>query len=214
MKSFIESTIIILGAYGFIYGINKLFYRYSFFHSAPSIKTLSKGGIAWFFLSIIAFFGISMGLAFPGIGFDLLYERGLFVYLSVLMIVLVSVAIVVIFRIEKSAWLRRNPQHCRLFFPSWNEGAKNMMVSIGKIDDINYGRGVSFSWFDGYFIAAGRHRVTFQFYEYRFLKRHAAHKVIYKKEMEFNFHPGTVYVIEVLPDIQTFRIVEDKTRFV
>ena len=99
MKSFIESTIIILGAYGFIYGINKLFYRYSFFHSAPSIKTLSKGGIAWFFLSIIAFFGISMGLAFPGIGFDLLYERGLFVYLSVLMIVLVSVAIVVIFPI-------------------------------------------------------------------------------------------------------------------
>ncbi len=39
-------------------------------------------------------------------------------------------------------------------------------------------------------------------------------KVIYKKEMKFNFHPGTVYVIEVLPDIQTFRIVEDKTRFV
>ena len=29
MKSFIVSTIIILGAYGFIYGINKLFYRYS-----------------------------------------------------------------------------------------------------------------------------------------------------------------------------------------
>lgn len=51
-------------------------------------------------------------------------------------------------------------------------------------------------------------------YEHRSLKRRAAHKVIYKKEMEFNFHPGTVYVIEVLPDIQTFRIVEDKTRFV
>lgn len=214
MKSFIESTIIILGAYGFIYGINKLFYRYSFFHSAPSIKTLSKGGIAWFFLSIIAFFGISMGLAFPGIGFDLLYERGLFVYLSVLMIVLVSVAIVVIFRIEKSAWLRRNPKHSRLFLPKYNKRVRNFGVSISKVDDITYGRGVSFSWFDGYFIAAGRHRVTFQFYEHRFLKRRAAHKVIYKKEMEFNFHPGTVYVIEVLPDIQTFRIVEDKTRFV
>ena len=76
MKSFIVSTIIILGAYGFIYGINKLFYRYSFFHSAPSIKTLSKGGIAWFFLSIIAFFGISMGMVFSRIGFDLLYEGG------------------------------------------------------------------------------------------------------------------------------------------
>ena len=214
MKSFIESTIIILGAYGFIYGINKLFYRYSFFHSAPSIKTLSKGGIAWFFLSIIAFFGISMGLAFPGIGFDLLYERGLFVYLSVLMIVLVSVAIVVIFRIEKRAWLRRNPKHSRLFLPKYNKRVRNFGVSISKVDDITYGRGVSFSWFDGYFIAAGRHRVTFQFYEYRFLKYRAGHKIIYKKEMEFNFHPGAVYVIEVLPDIQTFRIVEDKTRFV
>ena len=117
MKSFIESTIIILGAYGFIYGINKLFYRYSFFHSAPSIKTLSKGGIAWFFLSIIAFFGISMGLAFPGIGFDLLYERGLFVYVPVAMIVLMSVAIVAIFRIEKSAWLRRNPPTLPIVLP-------------------------------------------------------------------------------------------------
>ena len=64
------------------------------------------------------------------------------------------------------------------------------------------------------FIAAGRHRVIFQFYGYRLLKRRTGHKVIYKKEMEFKFHPGAVYVIEVLPDIQTFRIVEDKTRFV
>ena len=64
------------------------------------------------------------------------------------------------------------------------------------------------------FIAAGSHRLTFQFYEHRFLKRRTAHKVIYKKEMEFNFHQGAVYVIEVWPDIQTFRIVEDKTRFV
>ena len=211
MKSFIESTIIILGAYGFIYGINKLFYRYSFFHSAPSIKTLSKGGIAWFFLSIIAFFGISMGLAFPGIGFDLLYERGLFVYLSVLMIVLVSVAIVAIFRIEKSAWLRRNPQHCRLFFPSWNEGAKNMMVSIGKIDDINYGRGVSFSWFDGSFISAGRHRVVFEFYEDRYFSKGNTRNVIYKKEMDFNFRAGMAYVIEAIPERKTFQITQDKT---
>ena len=114
MKSFIVSIIIILGAYGFIYGLNKLFYRYSFFHSAPSIKTFSKGGLVWYFLSIIAFFGISMGLAFPGIGFDLLYENNLFIYVPLAMIVLVSVAIVAIFRIEKSAWLRRNPQSCLL----------------------------------------------------------------------------------------------------
>ena len=214
MKSFIVSIIIILGAYGFIYGLNKLFYRYSFFHSAPSIKTFSKGGLVWYFLSIIAFFGIFVGLAFSGIGFDLLYERGLFVYLPVLMIVLVSVAIVAIFRIEKSAWLRRNPQYCRLFFPSWNEGSKNMMVSIGKIDDINYGRGVSFSWFDGSFLTAGRHRVEFVFYEERILSKRNMSNELYKKEMNFNFRAGAVYVIEPLPEERTFRIVEDKTRFV
>ena len=214
MKSFIVSIIIILGAYGFIYGLNKLFYRYSFFHSAPSIKTFSKGGIAWFFLSIIAFFGISMGMVFSRIGFDLLYERGLFVCLPVLMIVLVSVAIVAIFRIEKSAWLRRNPQHCRLFFPSWNEGAKNMMVTISKIDDINSGRGVSFSWFDGSFLTAGRHRVEFVFYEERILSKRNMSNELYKKEMRFNFRAGVVYVIEPLPEERTFRIVEDKTRFV
>ena len=214
MKSFIESTIIILGAYGFIYGINKLFYRYSSFHSVPSIKTFSKGGLIWFFLSIIAFFGISMGIAFSGIGFDLLYEKNMFIYVPVAMIVLISVAIVAIFRIEKSAWLRRNPQHCRLFFPSWNEGAKNMMVTISKIDDINSGRGVSFSWFDGSFLTAGRHRVEFVFYEERILSRRNMRNDIYKKEMSFNFRAGVVYVIEPLPEAKTFRIVEDKTRFV
>ena len=214
MKSFIVSIIIILGAYGFIYGLNKLFYRYSFFHSAPSIKTFSKGGLVWYFLSIIAFFGISMGMVFSRIGFDLLYEGGLLVCLPVLMIVLVSVAIVVIFRIEKSAWLRRNPQHCRLFFPSWNEGAKNMMVTISKIDDINSGRGVSFSWFDGSFLTAGRHRVEFVFYEERILSKRNMSNELYKKEMSFNFRAGVVYVIEPLPEERTFRIVEDKTRFV
>ena len=214
MKSFIVSIIIILGAYGFIYGLNKLFYRYSFFHSAPSIKTFSKGGLVWYFLSIIAFFGIFVGLAFSGIGFDLLYERGLFVYLPVLLIVLVSVAIVAIFRIEKSAWLRRNPQHCRLFFHSWNEGANNMMVSISKIDDINSGRGVSFSWFDGSFLTAGRHRVEFVFYEERILSKRNMSNELYKKEMSFNFRAGVVYVIEPLPEERSFRIVEDKTRFV
>ena len=155
-----------------------------------------------------------MGLAFSRIGFDLLYERGLFVYVPVLMIVLVSVAIVAIFRIEKSAWLRRNPQHCRLFFYSWNEGAKNMMVAIGKIDDINCGRGVSFSWFDGSFLTAGRHRVELVFYEERILSKRNMRNELYKKEMSFNFRAGVVYVIEPLPEERTFRIVEDKTRFV
>lgn len=32
--------------------------------------------------------------------------------------------------------------------------------------------------------------------------------------MSFNFRAGVVYVIEPLPEERTFRIVEDKTRFV
>lgn len=49
-------------------------------------------------------------------------------------------------------WLRHNLKYSRLMLPSWNKGLKNLCVSISKIDDIAYGRGVSFSWFDGRFI--------------------------------------------------------------
>jgi len=96
--------------------------------------------------------------------------------------------------------------------PSWNEGSKNMGVSISRIDDINYGRHVSFSWFDGRFITAGRHRVAFEYYEYYFMARRYNRKIIYKKEMVFNFKADTVYVIEVLQERQTFRITADTTR--
>ena len=89
-----------------------------------------------------------------------------------------------------------------------------MMVSIGKIDDINYGRGVSFSWFDGSFLTAGKHRVVFEFYEERILSRRNMRNDLYKEEIVFNFRAGAVYVIEPLPEERTFRIVEDKTRSV
>ena len=95
--------------------------------------------------------------------------------------------------------------------PSWNKGLKNLCVSISKIDDIAYGRGVSFSWFDGSFISAGRHRVVFEFYKDRFLAKRNTCNVIYKKEMDFNFRADTVYVIEVLPERKTFQITQDKT---
>ena len=101
------------------------------------------------------------------------------------MLFLSIAAIVGIFRYDKGVWLRRNPKHSRLLLPSWNEGSKNMGVSISRIDDINYGRRVSFSWFDGRFISAGRHRVAFEYYEYNFMARRP--KIIYKKEMVFNF---------------------------
>ena len=122
------------------------------------------------------------------------------------------VAVIVgIFRYEKSVWLRRNPKYSRLFLPSWKEGSKNMCVSISEMDDIAYGRGVSFSWFDGRFITAGRHKVVFEFYEDRFLANRNTRNVIYQKVMSFNFRPGMAYVIEAIPERKTFQITQDKT---
>ena len=109
-------------------------------------------------------------------------------------------------------WLRHNLKYSRLMLPSWNKGLKNLCVSISKIDDIAYGRGVSFSWFDGRFITAGRHRVAFEYYEHNFTAYRTIRKIIYKKEMVFNFKADTVYVIEVLQERQTFRIMADTTR--
>ena len=129
------------------------------------------------------------------------------------MFFLLIATIVGIFRYEKRVWLRRNPKHSRLLLPSWNEGSKNMGVSISRIDDINYGRHVSFSWFDGCFITAGRHRVAFEYYEHNFTAYRTIRKIIYKKEMVFNFKADMVYVIEVLQERQTFRITADTNNY-
>ena len=207
-QSLVGCAVMLLGIKAMIYLCNYIFYRFSPVRSSPDVTTLSGWAMVGLFVAFvcpIAFFFCELG----GLFSDQLV-RTLLPIIVILMVVLP----IGIFKYEKRAWLRRNPKHSRLFLPKYNKRVINFGVSISKVDDITYGRGVSFSWFDGYFITAGRHRVTFQFYEYRFLKYRAGHKIIYKKEMEFNFHPGTVYVIEVLPDIQTFRIVEDKTRFV
>ena len=79
------------------------------------------------------------------------------------------------------------------------------------MDDIAYGRGVSFSWFDGRFITAGSHKVVFEFYEDRYFSKGNTRNVIYKKEMDFNFRPGMAYVIEAIPERKTFQITQDKT---
>lgn len=207
-QSLVGCAVMLLGIKAMIYLCNYIFYRFSPVRSFPDVTTLSGWamvGLLVAFVCPVAFFFCEVG----GLFSDQLVWTLLFI-----IVILIVVLPIGIFKYEKMAWLRRNPKHSRLFLPKYNKRVINFGVSISKVDDITYGRGVSFSWFDGYFIAAGRHRVTFQFYEYRFLKYRAGHKIIYKKEMEFNFHPGTVYVIEVLPDIQTFRIVEDKTRFV
>ena len=131
------------------------FLSFSYFaqYQDPSCKEYF-GGV---FIALLGYFG-----AFP---YFIIFNRGIsffnsgdrYIYLPIILTVLLVAVIVGIFRYEKSVWLRRNPKYSRLFLPSWNEGSKNMCVSISEMDDIAYGRGVSFSWFDGRFITAGRH---------------------------------------------------------
>ena len=212
MKSMAVSVVCIFAILGIIYAINYLFYRFSPFHTLPSIKTLPVRGILGVFIALLGYFGAFPYFIIFNRGISLFYSGNMYIYLPIILTVLLVAVIVGIFRYEKSVWLRRNPKYSRLFLPSWNEGSKNMCVSISEMDDIAYGRGVSFSWFDGRFITAGRHKVVFEFYEDRYFSKGNTRNVIYKKEMDFNFRADTVYVIEVLQERQTFRITADTTR--
>ena len=212
MKSMAVSVVCIFAILGIIYAINYLFYRFSPFHTLPSIKTLPVRSILGVFIALLGYFGSFPYFTIFNREVNQLCSGNMYIYLPIILTVLLVAVIVGIFRFEKSVWLRRNPKYSRLFLPSWNAGSKNMCVSISEMDDIAYGRGVSFSWFDGSFISAGRHRVVFEFYEDRFLAKRNTRNVIYKKEMDFNFRADTVYVIEVLQESQTFRITADTTR--
>ena len=211
MESMAVSVVCIFAILGIIYAINYLFYRFSPYHILPSIKTLPVRGILGVFIALLGYFGSFPYFTIFNREINQLCSGNMYIYLPIILTVLLVAVIVGIFRYEKSVWLRRNPKYSRLFLSSWNEGSKNMCVSISEMDDIAYGRGVSFSWFDGSFISAGRHRVVFEFYEDRYFSKGNTRNVIYKKEMDFNFRADTVYVIEVLPERKTFQITQDKT---
>lgn len=212
MNSLIVSTVLFLGLLGLIYTVNYLYYRFSPVHSFPSVTTLSARALFEMFIIGVGYFGTLFCLVFFESELGLSHSGYLYIYLCIGILFLLIAAIVGIFRYEKRVWLRHNLKYSRLMLPSWDKGFKNLCVSISKIDDIAYGRGVSFSWFDGSFISAGRHRVVFEFYEDRYFSKGNTRNVIYKKEMDFNFRADTVYVIEVLQESQTFRITADTTR--
>ena len=212
MKSLIVSSVFILAILSVIYAINYLFYRFSPFRMLPSIKTLPARGIFGVIIAIFAYFGALIYFTIFNREINQLCSGNMYIYLPIILTGMLVAVIVGIFRYEKRVWLRHNLKYSRLMLPSWDKGFKNLCVSISKIDDIAYGRGVSFSWFDGSFISAGRHRVVFEFYEDHFLAKRNTRSVIYKKEIGFNFQPDTVYVIEVLQERQTFQITADTTR--
>lgn len=166
----------LLGIKAMIYLCNFIFYRFSPVRSFPDVTTLS----GWAMVGLLAAFVCPVAFFFCEVGG--LFSDQLVWTLLPIIVILIVVLPIGIFKYEKRAWLRRNPKHSRLFLPKYNKRVRNLGVSISKVDDITYGRGVSFSWFDGYFIAAGRHRVTFQFYEYRFLKRRTAIRLSIRKK--------------------------------
>lgn len=206
MNSLIVSTVLFLGLLGLIYTVNYLYYRFSPVHSFPSVTTLSARALFEMFIIGVGYFGTLFCLVFFESELGLSHSGYLYIYLCIGILFLLIAAIVGVFRYDKGVWLRRNPKHSRLLLPSWNEGSKNVGVAISRIDDINYGRHVSFSWFDGRFITAGRHSVVFEYYEYKFMAHRSIRKIIYKKEMSFNFKAGAVYVIKIIPERQTFQI--------
>ena len=213
MKSMAVSVVCIFAILGIIYAINYLFYRFSPFHTLPSIKTLPVRSILGVFIALLGYFGAFPYFIIFNRGISLFNSGNMYIYLPIILTVLLVAVIVGISRYEKRVWLRHNLKYSRLMLPSWDKGFKNLCVSISKIDDIAYGRGVSFSWFDGCFITAGRHRVAFEYYEHYFTTYRTIRKIIYKKEMVFNFKADTVYVIEVLQERQTFRITADTNNY-
>ena len=149
MKSMAVSVVCIFAILGIIYAINYLFYRFSPFHTLPSIKTLPVRSILGVFIALLGYFGAFPYFIIFNRGISLFNSGNMYIYLPIILTVLLVAVIVGIFRYEKSVWLRHNLKYSRLMLPSWDKGFKNLCVSISKIDDIAYGRGVSFSWFDG-----------------------------------------------------------------
>ena len=141
--------------------------------------------------------------------FPNIFEYGVFPAVSLSAVILLSFLICFVFKYEKAVWLHRNPKRSRLMLQAVNHTFKVKGVSIGSIDGINNGRGVSFSWFDGRFIAAGKHKVTFQFYTYRKLRRYAAMDIVYTKDITMEFLPGAVYIVEARSGNKNFRITRD-----
>lgn len=216
MESFVEHTFVILGAYALITLPFFLIFLHLPFRSLPSMLTLPVRSIlAILAVAICITAGIFMSFNY-GVElrqhFSSIFPYRQTPFLPLVAMPLLEILISIIFKYEKSAWLRLHPERSRLILQAVNRTFQVEGVSISSIDDLNNGRGVSFSWFDGRFIAAGEHKVTFQFYVYSKLKRHAPMHVIYTKNITMRFIPSAVYIVEACPENETFHITRDTKR--
>ena len=111
-----------------------------------------------------------------------------------------------VFRREKRIWKHQNPKHCRLVLQTINKSTKVEGIAIRSIDGIKNGRGVGFSWFNGYLVAAGIHEIEFEFYTYRKFHSHSMKDPIYTKNITMDFLPDAVYNVEARAGCRKFRI--------
>ncbi len=218
MTGFIEYIFVLIGAYSLLLVVFFLIYRYLPFRSLPSMVTLPVRSI----LLIIA---VTIGCAVlisKSFKYDIVLSQyfsdispvGYLLSLPLIIMLLLMIIIVIIFKVEKEIWLHQHPERSRLILQSVNKLFHAEGVSVRSIDDINNGRGVSFSWFDGRFIASGKHRVTFEFFTYGKLKRNNTKRIIYTKDITMKFISGIVYIVEAKPENNTFHITRDTKKSV
>ncbi|WP_315562189.1 hypothetical protein [Segatella oris] len=216
MESFVEHIFVLLGASALVIAVFFLVFHFSPVRTLPSMVTLRVkailGILAATFLTVVSVvlsvrYNHELQQLFPN-----LFEYGVLPAVSLSAVILLSFLICFVFKYEKAVWLHRNPKRSRLMLQAVNHTFKVKGVSIGCIDGINNGRGVSFSWFDGRFIAAGKHKVTFQFYTYRKLRRYAAMDIVYTKDITMEFLPGAVYMVEARPGSKNFYVTRDMKR--
>ena len=211
MESFVELIFVLLGAFALVILVFNLIFACSPIRSFPSMTTLpvrSRLGI----LAATLLTPVSIVLL-------ICYDRELqqlfpnffeiFPVAPLIAVILLSCLICLIFKYEKNVWFRCHPKRSKLILQTVNHMFRIEGVLILSIDDINNGYGVSFSWFNGRFIAAGKHKVTFQFYTYQKFNRCAAMNIVYTKDITMEFLPGAVYIVEARSGNKNFRITHD-----
>ncbi|MEZ7762848.1 hypothetical protein O3689_06375 [Prevotella nigrescens] len=185
-------------------------FHFTSVRTLPSMATLPTRAVVGILLSAIPVF-VSVFLLLK---FDTEIQQFLFdsntttFFVSGLYIVLFLWIswICFVFRCEKRIWKHQNPKHCRLVLQTINKSTKVEGIAIRSIDGIKNGRGVGFSWFNGYLVAAGIHEIEFEFYTYRKFHSHSMKDPIYTKNITMDFLPDAVYNVEARAGCRKFRI--------
>jgi len=185
-------------------------FKFSINRYIPSLKTLSIRAIVLILLGLFSFiftyfwffYYNSTNHQFSFYGYTpppFVFEVGVFPHLLLSWIG-------VVFWLEKQNWVRQNPKYGRLILQESNNFSHIEGVAIRSIDGVVNGRGISFSWVNGYLIAKGKHKIELEFYKYAKFRKNFSYNSIYSKVVTIDVVPGVNYAIEAQPDKQSFYI--------